>query len=80
IDELLRRHIDMEEALIYRSIAEPAEEHRRVLRLLDEIAHTECHAPVYAARVHVLRDVLLRHITEEEAFIFPAYAGVAQVA
>jgi len=93
IDELVRRHIAMEEALIYPHLAKAPEwaddrttslhgeeEHQLVLRLLEEIAATECHAAVYVARARVLRDVLLHHIEEEEAYIFPAYAGFAQVA
>lgn len=93
IDELVRRHIAMEEALIYRHLAKAPEwaddrttplrseeEHQLALRLLDEIARTECHAAVYVARAHVVRDVLLHHMKEEEAYIFPVYAGFAQVA
>jgi hypothetical protein len=48
--------------------------------LLDDLALSDCQAPVYVARVHVLRDILLHHIEEEEAYIFPAFAGYAQVA
>ncbi len=90
IDELVRRHIEMEEAVIYRSLesdprwaddrATPLhseEEHHLVLRLLDEIARTECHDPRYLARAHVARDVLLHHIKEEEALIFTSFAEVA---
>ncbi len=93
LDELVRRHIDVEEALIYQQLARAPEwadergtplhseeEHQLIRRLLEEIAQTECHAPVYVPRVHVLRDVLLHHMKEEEAYIFPAYAGYAQVA
>lgn len=93
IDELVRRHIEMEEALIYRRMTDSpdwaddrttplhsTEEHQLILHLLDEIARTECHLPIYSPRVHVLRDVLLHHIKEEEVYIFPAYAGAAQVA
>jgi len=93
IDELVRRHIAMEEALIYEPLVKAPEwaddrstplhneeEHHLILRLLDEIAQTECHAAVYVARAQVLRDILLHHIKEEEAYIFPAYAGFAQVA
>ena len=93
LDELVRRHIEMEEALIYRraphatewadDLATPLhseEEHQLVLHLLEEIARTECHTPVYVPRVHVLRDVLLHHIQEEEAYIFPAHFAAAQVA
>lgn len=90
IDELVRRHFEMEEALIYRRLAKASEwpdgriaalhseqEHELVLRLLDEISQTECHAAVYIARAYVLRDILLHHIGEEEAYIFPAHAEVA---
>lgn len=93
IDELLRRHITVEEALIYEPLVSAPEwaddratpmhseeEHHLILRLLDEIAKTECHASVYVPRARVLRDILLHHIKEEEAYIFPAYAGFAQVA
>jgi hemerythrin-like domain-containing protein len=93
LDELVRRHIDMEEALIYRHAADSPEwaddratplhseeEHQLVLYLLNEISQTECHTPVYVPRVRVLRDLLLHHIQEEEAYIFPACAKVAQVA
>lgn len=88
IDDLVRRHIEMEEALIYHRLASAPEwaddrgtplhseeEHALVLRLLDEIARTECHDAVYVPRVHVLRDVLIHHIKEEEAYIFPSYLG-----
>lgn len=88
IDELVRRHIDMEEALIYQRLTYAPEwkddritplhseqEHHLVLHLLDEIAATECHSDVYIARAHVLRDVLLHHMKEEETYIFPTYAG-----
>jgi hemerythrin-like domain-containing protein len=93
LDELVRRHIDVENALIYARLAHApewaddratplhsAEEHAVVLRLLDELAQSDCRAPVYLARVHVLRDILLHHIEEEEAYIFPAFSGYAQVA
>ncbi|HET9096361.1 MAG TPA: hemerythrin domain-containing protein [Candidatus Baltobacteraceae bacterium] len=88
MDELVRRHIDMEEALIYQQLPNAPEwaadrvtplhgeqEHHLVLRLLDEVAQTDCRSDMYIARVHVLSDVLLHHIKEEEAHIFPAYAG-----
>lgn len=75
IDELVRRHIEVEEALIYQHLDEPAHEHHIVLRLLDEIAATECHQEMYVARVHALRDMLLQHIAEEERCVFPAFAG-----
>lgn len=77
IDELVRRHIEMEEALIYQRLASATEwaDHHLVLHLLDEIAQTECRSEEYLARAHVLRDVLLHHMQEEEAYIFPAYAG-----
>jgi hemerythrin superfamily protein len=88
IDELVRRHIEMEEALIYQRLASAPEwaddritplhseqEHQLVLHLLDEIAATDCRSDVYVARVRILRDVLLHHIAEEEAYIFPSYAG-----
>lgn len=93
LDELVRRHIDMEEALIYHRISEAPEwaddrtvslhseeEHQLVRHLLDEIAQTECHQPVYVPRVHVLRDVLLHHMKEEETNVFPGCRGFAQVA
>jgi len=80
LDELVRRHIEMEEALIYRNVAQPPDDHRLVLRMLDEIEQTECHTPPYVPRVHALRDLLLAHIKEEEAHVFPACAGYAQVA
>ena len=82
IDELVRRHIDMEEALVYQHVANAnsAEEHQLILHLLDQIAQTECHLPVYVPRVHVLRDVLLHHMKEEEIYVFPGFARVAQVA
>ena len=88
MDELVRRHIEMEEALIYQQLSSAPEwaddrttplhseeEHHLVLRLLDEIMRTDYRSDVYVARVHLLRDVLLHHIKEEEAYIFPAYAG-----
>jgi hemerythrin-like domain-containing protein len=88
IDELVRRHIEMEEALIYQQASTAPEwaddpitplhseqEHQLVLTLLDQIAQTDCRSDVYIARAHVLRDVLLRHIAEEEAHIFSVYAG-----
>jgi hemerythrin-like domain-containing protein len=88
IDELVRRHIEMEEALIYQQAATAPEwagdritplhseqEHSLVLSLLDQIAQTECRSDVYIARVRVLRDLLLHHIAEEEAHIFSVYAG-----
>jgi iron-sulfur cluster repair protein YtfE (RIC family) len=80
LDELVRRHIEMEEALIYQKLAPAPDDHKLALRSLDEIAQIECHSPAYVPRVHALRDVLLHHIQEEEAFVFPAYAGYAQVA
>lgn len=81
LDELVRRHIEVENALMYARLAnEPEEEHSLVVRLLDELAQSDCRTPAYVARVHVLRDVLLHHIEEEEAHIFPAFAGYAQVA
>ena len=91
LDEIVRRHISMEEALVYQRLAhasEPelatplhgAQEHQLVLGLLDEIAAADCRDPLYAARVHLLADVLLHHIEEEEAYIFPACAAYAQVA
>lgn len=93
LDELLRRHIAVEEALIYQPLVKASEwaddpgtplhneeEHRLILRLLDEIAQTECHTAVYVPRVQLLRDILLHHIKEEEAYIFPAFVGFAQVA
>jgi hemerythrin-like domain-containing protein len=93
LDTLVRRHIDVEEALVYQRLATATEwaddrstplhgqeEHSLVLRLLDEIARTDCRAQVYVPRVHVLRDVLMHHIHDEEAHIFPAVAGYAQVA
>ena len=69
LDELVRRHIEVEEALIYQRAAQAPDDHRTALRLLDEIAQTECHSPAYVPRVHALRDMLLAHI-----------AGYAQVA
>lgn len=88
MDEIVRRHIEMEEALIYQQLSNSPEwadervtplhseqEHHLVLRLLDEVAQTDCRSDTYIARVHVLGDVLLHHIKEEEAYIFPAYAG-----
>lgn len=93
LDEIVRRHIDVEEALIYQRLAHAPEwadelatplhssqEHQLVLLLLDQIAATDCREPLYVARVHLLADVLLHHIEEEEAYIFPACAGHAQVA
>ncbi|HKU67088.1 MAG TPA: hemerythrin domain-containing protein [Candidatus Baltobacteraceae bacterium] len=80
LDELVRRHIEMEEAFVYQGAAEAPEDHRLVVRMLDEIAQTECHTPAYVPRVHTLRDVLLRHMKDEEAHVFPAYAGYPQVA
>lgn len=80
LDELVRRHIEVEEALIYERTSQSPDEHRAALRLLDEIAQTECHSPVYVSRVHALRDVLLAHMQEEEAHVFPSCAGYAQVA
>lgn len=77
LDERIRRHIEMEEALIYR---DGEEEHQLVLHLLGEIAGSECHTPMYVPRVHALRDVLLHHIQEEETRIFPAHFRTAQVA
>lgn len=88
MDELVRRHIEMEEALIYQQSStapewagdritplHSEEEHHLVLHLLDEIAQTDCRSDAYVARVHLLSDVLLHHIKEEEAYIFPVYAG-----
>lgn len=93
IDELVRRHIVMEDALVYQNVLNApewaddrvctlhsAEEHQLIVHLLNEIAQTECHSPVYVPRVHVLRDVLLHHMKEEEAYIFPSRGSVAQVA
>lgn len=90
IDELVRRHVEMEEALVYRRLANSPEwaddrsaplrseeEHQLVLRLLGEIATTDCHDVVYVPRVRVLRDVLMHHIAEEESYIFPSCAEVA---
>lgn len=74
MDELIRRHIEMEDALIYRQLSS-APEHHLVLRLLDEVAQTDCRSDLYVARVNVLRDVLLHHIKEEVTDIFPVYAG-----
>ena len=69
LDELVRRHIEMEEALL------GEQEHNALLHLLDEIAATECRSSEYISRVHRLRDVLLQHIAEQEAYVFPAYTG-----
>jgi hemerythrin superfamily protein len=80
LDELVRRHVEVEEALIYQGAAQAPDDHCEALRLLDEIAQTECHTPEYVPRVHALRDMLLAHIEEEEAHVFPACAGYAQVA
>ena len=78
IDELVRRHIEMEEALIYQRLADPPkQEHQLVLQLLDEIGDVDCRDAMYVGRVQALRDVLLRHIKEEEAYIFTSYAEVA---
>lgn len=70
LDELVRRHIDMEEALIDHRIARDRDEHELVLRLLDEIAGTECHTAAFVPRVHALRDVLLEHIKKEESRVY----------
>lgn len=88
MDDLVRRHIEMEEALIYQQLSSAREwtaghgtplhseqEHHLVLHLLDEIAQTDCRSDEYVARVHVLSELLQQHIKEEEAHIFPAYAG-----
>jgi hemerythrin-like domain-containing protein len=88
LDALVRRHIEIEDALIYQKIAtapewnddritlvHSQEEHRLVVALLDQVAETDCHSDAYIARVRILRDVLLRHIAEEEEQIFSVYAG-----
>jgi hemerythrin superfamily protein len=93
INDIVRRHIDVEEALVYQRLSNAPDwaddriaalhskqEHQLTLRLLDEICQTECHDALYVPRVRVLRDVVLHHIKEEEAYIFPAYAGYAAVA
>jgi hypothetical protein len=64
IDELVRRHVEMEKALNYQRTAP---EHETVLAMLDQIAQTECRSDLYVARAHALRDMLLDHIAGTHA-------------
>lgn len=84
IDDTFRRHLRLEEALVYQRLATAAgyqlqdrvvglhstQEHAMAIRLLDEISRTECHDVMYVPRVLVLRDLIARHIREEEDVIF----------
>lgn len=78
LDALVRRHIAEEEATVYRRLdaevetLHGVEEHALAVRLLDQIARTDCRDAMYVPRILLLRDVLLRHIQDEEEVIFPA--------
>lgn len=74
IDALVRRHIQMEEALT--GALEQDADHALALRLLDDVSQMDCRDDAYVERVHELREALLRHIREEKLG-FPAYAEVA---
>lgn len=77
LDALVRRHMEMEEALIYPPGLHEPHEHRLISLLLDDIARTDCRDDAYLRRERALRDVLMRHMKEEEARVFPGYAEVA---
>lgn len=76
IDLLLRRHLEMEEALVYQRFGTIAEtDHSELLRLLDGIARTDCRTPEYIPRVHHLREVLQCHVERGEDRLERAFAG-----
>ena len=66
LDEIVRRHIIMEEALP--GSAGAGKHDAAALQLLDELEQTDCRQPAYAMRLASLRDALLHHIREREAY------------
>lgn len=76
IDLLLRRHLEMEEALLYQRFGSCKEtDHAQLLAMLDDIARTDCRTAAYIPRVHGLRDLLRRHVSQGEERLAPALAG-----
>jgi hypothetical protein len=65
INELVRRHITVEEALLNRRAEHDREDYALMLRVLGEIGSMDCHEVTYVPRVLMLRSLLLRHIREE---------------
>lgn len=66
LDEIVRRHMHMEQALP----GAPAggEEDARALQLLTKLNQTDCREAAYLAQLDALRELLLRHIREREAY------------
>lgn len=73
IDELTRRHLKMEDALTGSPYDAALRE--RILELLDRSSALDCRDAAYVARVHELRDELMRHVGE--ALALAAYPEVA---